>query len=80
MTKNEVREFLLSMHGKPEADFGCAQEEVQQRIDEAYYHCPDNRISVVADWKWVNIQLTEKESKAFPTHLKPVFLFAYRIL
>jgi len=80
MTKNEVREFLLSLHGKPEADFGCAREEVQKRIDDAYYHYPDKRVSVVADWKWVNIQLTEKEKKVFPTYLMPAFLFADKVL
>lgn len=80
MKANEIYEYLMSLPGVSDYDVGCEMNEVQQRIDDAYALYSGKGICVVADWKWVDIELTKQGEKRLPSDLKPALLFADTIL
>ncbi|PKH08187.1 hypothetical protein [Moritella sp. Urea-trap-13] len=80
MRKNDVYEYILSLKGTLDHDFGCDVSEVQQRIDDAYSLFFGKAICVVTDWVWIDIELTKEEMRRFPNDLKPMLLFADTIL
>ncbi|PKH04767.1 hypothetical protein CXF93_21365 [Moritella sp. Urea-trap-13] len=80
MTTNEIYEYLMSLPGVLDYDVGCEMDEVQQRIDDAYDLYFGKGICVVADWKWIDIELTKQGKKLLPSDLKPDLLFADTIL
>jgi len=80
MRNNNIYEYIKSLNGTLEYDFGCDMSEVQQRIDDAYGLFFGKAICVVADWRWIDIELTNEETKRLPSDLKPMILFADTIL
>ena len=62
-------------------DFGCSQQSVPAMIEYVKAHLSPYPYSVVADWKWVDMDASQETRESLDSYgLKPCALFANRVI
>jgi Domain of unknown function (DUF6957) len=62
-------------------DFGCHESAVPKMIEYVKEHLPGYHYCVIADWVWIDINVTPEELKYFDERgVKPSVIYAHKVI